>query len=193
MTKNSQPKRNIPMKTRLILYAQSAGQCSMYGCNEKIVFPTSYGKSQIGNFAHIEALNEDGARFNPNLPPEERNLEDNLIVLCPNCHKKVDDDPKKYSVEFLKKMKKEHIMKMELLLENSNANFDYNDLFIASKSIIDENLILFSSGNKNSGEDYTRVELDYKMNKKDLTSISKNNNVKILWGVVRFHTGSIVC
>ena len=175
MDKSSKPKRSIPIKTRFILYSQAAGQCSMYECNEKIVFPTSEGKSQLGNLAHIEALNENGARFNPNLSFEERNSEDNLIVLCPNCHKKVDDDPKKYTVEYLKKMKQDHILKMELLIENSNVNFDYNDLWIASKSIINENLTLPSSNNKYFSEDYTRAELNYKMNKNDLTSISKNN------------------
>lgn len=175
MTKTSKTSRNITPKTRLILYTEAAGQCSMYQCNEKIIFNTSDGKSQYGNIAHIEALNENGARFNPNLSLEERNSEDNLILLCSNCHKKIDDDPKKYTVEYLKKMKKEHILKMELLMENSNVNFNYDDLFIASKNIINKDFLLTPSNNEYLGEDYTRVELDYKMNKNELTSISKNN------------------
>ena len=92
--------------TKMILYGEAAGQCSMYDCNRELIFPTTDGKSQSGKIAHIEALNEGGARFNPNLSLQQRNSEDNLILVCADCHDKIDSDPKKYTVEYLKEMKR---------------------------------------------------------------------------------------
>lgn len=166
--------RYIPIQDKIILYSQAAGQCSMECCDEELIFPISNGKSQLSNIAHIEALNEGGARFNPNLTVKKRNSEDNLMLVCSNCHKKIDDDPEKYTVEYLKNMKKNHIKKMKIIRENSSINFNYEDLYIASKNIIDEDAHILETGNP-IFEDYNLVEIEYKMNKNDLTNISKNN------------------
>ena len=82
MTGKQKNSRNIPIKDRMILYSEAAGECSMEGCDENLIFPIYEGKSTLSNIAHIEALNEDGARFNPNLTVKERNSEDNLILVC---------------------------------------------------------------------------------------------------------------
>ena len=183
MTGKQKNSRNIPIKDRMILYSEAAGECSMEGCDENLIFPIYEGKSTLSNIAHIEALNEDGARFNPNLTVKERNSEDNLILVCLNCHKKIDDDPKKYTVEYLKDMKKNHIKKMKIIRENSSLNFNYEDLSIASKTIIDEELDI--SGNNNIiFEDYSIPEIKYKMNKNDLTNISESN---IINGIAQQH------
>ena len=183
MSKKQKNSRNIPMKDRMILYSEACAQCSMEECNEDLTFPIYDGKSSLENIAHIEALNEGGARFNPNLPIEDRNSENNLMLICPNCHKKIDDDPKKYTVEYLKDMKRNHIRKMKLIKDNSSVNFNYDDLYIASKHILDEELHISKKDNYFS-EDYTNLEINYKMNKNNLTNISKNN---IINGIAQQH------
>ncbi len=47
-----------------------------------------------GNFAeaaHIYAFNEQGPRGNVDGRPEDVNSVGNLMLLCPDCHKLVDD------------------------------------------------------------------------------------------------------
>lgn len=154
----------------------------MYDCNRELIFPTTDGKSQSGKIAHIEALNEGGARFNPNLSLQQRNSEDNLILVCADCHDKIDSDPKKYTVEYLKEMKRNHIRKMKLVRENANVNFNFDDLYFASRNIIDDELILDGFTNEETFENYDIPEIEYKMSKNDLSSITSSN---IIDGVVQ--------
>lgn len=60
---------------------------------------------------HIEAAEENGERWNPNMTDEERRHFSNLILLCPNHHVETND-VKKYTVEILKDMKSKHEAKM---------------------------------------------------------------------------------
>ena len=63
----------------------------------------------IGEIAHIEGLNPDSPRYNPNMTNKERNSYVNLIILCPTCHTKIDKDPNYYTVEKLKQIPKSAI------------------------------------------------------------------------------------
>lgn len=109
--------RNINEATRRRLYANSGNICAMYGCNNELIYENTANLSEI---CHIEAVNEDGARYNPNLSNEEVNSYDNLILLCPTCHKKVDSKQNEtfYTVEYLKRMKADHESRVrEAILE----------------------------------------------------------------------------
>ncbi len=169
-------RKQIPNKTQRILFAQSAGICSMPDCNNPIIITEiNNEKSSIAELAHIEAYNPDGARFNPNLSEDERNYEKNIIVVCKNCHKKIDDFPEIYTVEKLKQIKQEHITKIELLKENL-INFDFKDLTFASNSIL-ENSIKNKDNNIISLEHESTYELrsiDHKLRKNNLTYPSKH-------------------
>ena len=153
----------------------------MYNCDTELIYDITDGKSLLGNIAHIESLNENGPRFNENLTIKQRNAEDNLIVLCPTCHEKVDSDPKKYTVDYLKNMKEDHIKNMRLVKENYSINFDFDDLYYASKNII-SNKIELPIDKIIDKEDFTLADIDYKLNRNDLTSITKNN---IISGLVQ--------
>lgn len=69
---------------------------------------------------HIEAVNEDGARYNPNLTDEYVNSYENLILLCANCHTFADNklNENVCSVEMLKRMKCAHEQWVEESLMN---------------------------------------------------------------------------
>jgi len=62
----------------------------------------------VGDICHIEASNPGGARYNPAQSDEERQAFDNLIIMCKNHHKVIDDDPKSYTVDRLRGLKREH-------------------------------------------------------------------------------------
>lgn len=167
-------RKPISQKIQKILFAQSGGICSMPNCNIPIIINENGEKTNIADLAHIEAYNPDGARFNPGLSEEERNSEENLMVVCKNCHKKIDDMPEIYTVEKLKQIKQDHILKIKLFKENL-INFDFKDLIFASKNIIEKS----TQNNKDttileSKNNYELKSIDYKLRKNKLTYPSKH-------------------
>lgn len=175
MTKNPS-RKDPPLSAQRILYSQSAGICSLPDCNMPVVFDKETGKGHFSNLAHIEAYSEKGPRFNPKLSIEERNSEENIIIVCANCHKKIDTDTETYTVEKLKKIKQDHINRIKLLKENM-VNFDFDDLLYASKSILDyenkENETNKINIEYNATYDIKPIE--YKIRKNDMSFLSKNH------------------
>ena len=78
--------RNIKEGTKRMLYMKSGNLCTW--CKQRLVYSNSSNLSEI---CHIEAVNEDGARYNPNLTNEYVNSYENLILLCANCHTLADN------------------------------------------------------------------------------------------------------
>lgn len=57
--------------------------------------------------AHIIAISDNGPRGDPDMPINERDKAENLMILCSSCHTKIDKDPPSYGVKLLKDIKKE--------------------------------------------------------------------------------------
>jgi hypothetical protein len=60
---------------------------------------------RIGDAAHQAAAGEGGPRYEADQTPEERSSEENGLWLCSSCHRKIDGDKYRYSVENLREMK----------------------------------------------------------------------------------------
>lgn len=86
------------------LFALSGNYCAFPGCLEHII---NNDGQLIGQVCHIEAANEEGERFNPLQTDEERRGFENLILFCANHHL-VTNNVLKFSVEYLKEIKREH-------------------------------------------------------------------------------------
>jgi tetratricopeptide (TPR) repeat protein len=65
-------------------------------------------ESLIGEACHIVAQSPSGPRGHSPLTPEQRDHYDNLILLCRNHHKRVDDQENTYTVQRLRDMKAAH-------------------------------------------------------------------------------------
>jgi hypothetical protein len=64
----------------------------------------------LGQIAHISSDRPGGPRYNPALSERDRQSEANLILLCPNCHKRIDDlEPDRFAVAALQAMKERHL------------------------------------------------------------------------------------
>lgn len=100
--------RNIKATVIKQLYAQSGNQCAFPGCGCPLFEVSTDGKTHKGKICHIEGLNPQSARYNPNSTDEERNSFDNLILLCANHHEQIDQNPEIYTVAYLKEMKARH-------------------------------------------------------------------------------------
>ena len=113
-------KRMITKMTEIELWARSAGRCQFNGCNRILYrFPVTQERSNIAEKAHIYSFSEKGARgwgrLKWNLP--RLNEVDNLMLLCHDCHKTIDQDKDgvKYSASLLQKWKKEHEQRVALV------------------------------------------------------------------------------
>ncbi|WP_395013551.1 HNH endonuclease [Robinsoniella peoriensis] len=113
-------KRNVKENTRRLLYANSGNVCAMYGCSNPLIYANT---SNISEVCHIEAVNDDGARYSDQLTDEYVNSDENLVLLCPTCHTIVDNklNEIRYTVSYLKEMKKYHEQQVQEVLMSKAA------------------------------------------------------------------------
>jgi hypothetical protein len=106
---------SIEQKEMKILLLQSGGRCAFPGCSKFLVQEGSVGDapSIIGEIAHIVAERREGPRGRHELTDEERNSHRNLVLLCREHHKIVDDQPLTYSIPILREIKASHEAKIQ--------------------------------------------------------------------------------
>lgn len=79
-------------------------------CKKELLFEAEgVVLSLIGEVAHIVGEMQDAARGVSPLSLKERNDPENLLLLCRDHHKIIDDNPKNYPVDHLHGIKAEHI------------------------------------------------------------------------------------
>lgn len=101
--------REIADPKKLILMGLCGGKYEFRGCEKSIVQDILTGeKSNFSNYAHIVASSANGPRGDKVLSSKLSNDENNIMVLCRDHHKEIDDFPEKYTVNILKDMKREH-------------------------------------------------------------------------------------
>jgi DNA replication protein DnaC len=91
------------------LFGKAANRCSI--CKTSVTeLPKKRGDKivVIGEIAHINAIASNGPRGTTIVTKQELNDYDNLILLCANCHAKIDRLEATYTTEELKKIKREH-------------------------------------------------------------------------------------
>ncbi len=106
-------KANPSNETRCRLYAGSAGFCQNPSCLGSLFIDTSRGFIHISEIAHIIAASDGGARGDGTLSKAARGSWENLILLCANCHLKVDKAEQDYPIQMLLNWKRTHREKIE--------------------------------------------------------------------------------
>lgn len=101
--------RSISRKTSLFLHVRAGGRCEFDNCNEYLLEHKPTGTpGYYAEQAHIWAFSQQGPRGKGAKRPTDIHHIDNLMLLCPGCHKKIDDEPALYPVEVLRKFKQDH-------------------------------------------------------------------------------------
>jgi SMODS-associated and fused to various effectors sensor domain len=101
--------RGIRDLTRLLLFVRAGGRCEFDGCNDYLLqHPLTLTPGNFAQMAHIVAFKEEGPRGKSAHRPAYINDVGNLMLLCPQCHKLIDDHPDQYSVSTLQKYKEAH-------------------------------------------------------------------------------------
>lgn len=101
--------RSVPALVRLFLFVEAGGRCEFDGCNKYLL--EHHVTLTAGNFAevaHIVAFQEDGPRGRSKMRPVDIHEAQNLMLLCPECHKHIDDHPERFPIATLRKFKERH-------------------------------------------------------------------------------------
>lgn len=102
------------------LWTVSGGRCQFAGCNCRLYKDElTWDEFNKSNVAHIVAASPDGPRGSKHSYELSDKLK-NLMLLCPICHKRIDSNPEKYTVDILKKMKQDQERKVQELLDTMN-------------------------------------------------------------------------
>lgn len=94
---------------RLLLFVRAGGLCQFDGCNKYLLeHHVTLARGNFAQVAHIVAFRENGPRGKSMPRPKDINSIDNLMLLCPGCHKLVDDNPHRHTRPVLEKYKEAH-------------------------------------------------------------------------------------
>ncbi|MEW6447212.1 MAG: HNH endonuclease signature motif containing protein [Bacillota bacterium] len=97
----------ISERTRKILWARSGNRCAICRCElVRKEFATDPA-AVIGDECHIISKRPGGPRYDPKAEVKLDGY-DNLILLCKTHHKLVDDQPSRFTVEYLRMVKAYH-------------------------------------------------------------------------------------
>jgi hypothetical protein len=131
--------RNITPVDYKLLWGKSGNRCAI--CEEVLSQKIVCDKEKIiGETAHICGLNIGSARHDDidKLKKEEINSYKNFILLCPSCHKKVDNDSITYTYEKLQEIKEMHEKMVDTKLKSNLPLVTFAELEVITKYIISE-------------------------------------------------------
>lgn len=98
----------ITDKTRKILWAQSGNRCAFCRISLVVHRTAADSESVVGEEAHIISGRSNGPRYDPKFPEAQIDGLDNLVLLCANHHKMIDDQVGSFSVGKLHEIKQRH-------------------------------------------------------------------------------------
>lgn len=103
-------RRAIPASTRLRLFSEASGHCQKPDCLDAL-FPIELGGDKhIGEMAHVIPHGEAGPRHKDRPRGDfDPDTFENLILLCPTCHTKIDKDPDGFPRNILLDWKQKHL------------------------------------------------------------------------------------
>lgn len=107
----------ITSKTRKELWAKSGNRCAI--CKKELVHQISQedGSFIIGDECHIISSSIDGPRYKPGI--EDYDSYDNLLLLCKNHHREIDENCTSYTEELLHYIKTSHENRVKETLDSS--------------------------------------------------------------------------
>lgn len=112
--------RNINRGVERELWGRAAGRCEFDGCNRPLYkSPITQERVNISEKAHIYAFSKQGSRGHGELAnqPEALNDVDNLILVCHDCHKTIDQHPDggRYDADTVRQFKSDHERRISIV------------------------------------------------------------------------------
>lgn len=103
-------RKAIPVATKLRLFSEASGHCQKPDCLDAL-FPVELGGDKhIAEMAHMIPHGEAGPRHADRPAGDfDPDAFENLILLCPTCHTKIDKDPEGFPRSVLLEWKQNHL------------------------------------------------------------------------------------
>lgn len=111
--------------------------------------------------AHIKGKKLGSARYDPRMSQKDRDSEENLILLCPSCHKKVDDQAETYTAAKLSQIKQDYENWINDKIKSAIVEVSFAELSVVTKYV--------ASGQASSIESYTIIPPQDKIIKNGLS------------------------
>lgn len=107
----------IPDRVKILLWGKAAGRCQYDGCNKPLwLDDVTKAEFNAAYIAHIIADKPTGPRGDPQLSETLKSDLSNLMLMCDTHHRRIDiEDIASHPVELLRKMKRNHEDRVELL------------------------------------------------------------------------------
>lgn len=106
-------RKRIPDAVANRLFALSGNECAFPRCSNKVTMHEGEERPvTVGERAHLAGVGRQGPRSEAAGKLADVDAVENLILLCHECHKRVDENPRIYSVEVLAKYKLDHEAKV---------------------------------------------------------------------------------
>lgn len=106
----------IAEKVKRKLWAASGGFCVKPDCHAELFSFFENGElSNIEELAHIIGQKIDGPRGNDEMPLNERDEFENIVLLCPTCHRLVDKNPRIFPASMIIEWKQNHLQSIKSL------------------------------------------------------------------------------
>ncbi len=95
-------------KSSKLIWGQFAARCA--NCRKPLIRETGSKKSSlVGEVAHIIGETKKAARGSNPMPLDERNEPENLLLLCREDHKIIDDDELLYTAAKVHEIREEYL------------------------------------------------------------------------------------
>lgn len=120
--------RNYCARDLKALFGRAASRCSECRRLCHVEATEQDGYVITAKIAHIVASSDDGPRGDSDFPMADRDNYPNLILLCGDCHDKVDGQPNTYTIEYLKRKKQEHEAWVDEQLSEGVAQIGFSEL-----------------------------------------------------------------
>ncbi len=135
--------RSYSGRTLKILWGRAAGRCAVPECRiELFADATEHDPIVlIGDIAHIEAASNQGPRANATSLVGSRDEYENLILLCKNCHARLDGQKHTNTFELIRQLKADHeAWVREALPERGRSTVGWRVLVLQGTAPIDAEL-----------------------------------------------------
>jgi len=132
--------RSYSALTLKMLWGRAAGRCAMPDCRIDLILDATEKDPAvpIGQIAHNVAASNGGPRSDPTMPHADRNDYENLILLCPTCHAKLDRQKNTNTVEFIRRLKSDHeVWVKECLPERGRSTVGWTVVLLQGRHPID--------------------------------------------------------
>lgn len=123
-----------------LLWGQAAARCAFPNCRtECIAEETEHDRAATyGRIAHIIAHSDSGPRADLSFDKSQRNLYENLILLCANHHDIVDFQPNTYTISDLQGWKFDHENWVRVRLAQEIPGVGFAELEMVSQGLLNQ-------------------------------------------------------